>query len=75
RQKEAAYLTDLVGRLEEQGLEAVAERLEGEVAPQLIERAKSDADLLVMATHGRAGLERAWLGSVADEVVHHVKLP
>jgi len=75
RQQEAAYLDQLVGRLQDRGLEAVAERLEGEVAHSLIERVESDADLLVMATHGRAGLERAWLGSVADEVVHHVKLP
>ncbi|NIN51109.1 MAG: universal stress protein [Gemmatimonadales bacterium] len=63
RQREAAYVTDLVGRLEERGVEAVAELKEGEVARQLIERAKSGADLLVMATHGRAGLERAWLSS------------
>ncbi|MGD2154836.1 MAG: universal stress protein [Gemmatimonadales bacterium] len=75
RQQEAAYLEQLVGRLQDRGLRAFAERLEGEVAHSLIERVESDADLLVMATHGRAGLERAWLGSVADEVVHHVKLP
>lgn len=75
RQQEAAYLDKLVARLEGEGLEAVAERLEGEVAHSLIKRVESDVDLLVMATHGRAGLERAWLGSVADEVVHHVKLP
>ncbi|HSG80841.1 MAG TPA: universal stress protein [Gemmatimonadota bacterium] len=75
RQREAAYLDERAGELAAQGIVTEAERLEGEVAHRLIERAKSDADLLVMATHGRAGLERAWLGSVADEVVHHVKLP
>ncbi len=75
RARETRYLEDLVERLRESGLDAVATRSEGEVAPKLIERAKSEADLLVMATHGRGGLERAWLGSVADEVVHHVRLP
>lgn len=75
RVKEAKYLDDLVERLRGEGLDAVAETLEGDVAGRLIERAKSKADLLVMATHGRGGLERAWLGSVADEVVHHVRLP
>ncbi len=75
RERETHYLEDLVARLRESGVDAVATRSEGEVAPKLIERAKSDADLLVMATHGRGGLERAWLGSVADEVVHHVRLP
>lgn len=75
REREARYLEDLVERLRADGLDAVASRPEGDVAPRLIERAKKDADLLVMATHGRGGLERAWLGSVADEVVHHVRLP
>jgi nucleotide-binding universal stress UspA family protein len=75
RQREATYLDELVGRIGGAGLDVAAERLEGDVAHELIERSKSDADLLVLATHGRAGLERAWLGSVADEVLHHVELP
>ncbi len=32
-------------------------------------------DLFVMMTHGRVGLSRAWLGSVADDLVHAVKIP
>jgi nucleotide-binding universal stress UspA family protein len=75
RQKEARYLDALVKTLQGQGLDAVAETLEGDVAPRLIKRAGSEADIVVMATHGRGGLERAWLGTVADEVIHHVKLP
>ncbi len=75
REREASYLEDLVKRLGEGGVDAVALKSEGDVAQRLIQRAKSEVDLLVMATHGRGGLERAWLGSVADEVVHHVRLP
>ncbi len=33
------------------------------------------ADLVVMTTHGRGGIARAWLGSVADELVRRLKLP
>lgn len=33
------------------------------------------ADLLVMTTHGRGGLGRFWLGSVADELVRRVRAP
>jgi nucleotide-binding universal stress UspA family protein len=33
------------------------------------------ADLVVMTTHGRTGLSRAWLGSVADEVVRNATVP
>jgi nucleotide-binding universal stress UspA family protein len=33
------------------------------------------ADLIVMATHGRSGLRRAVLGSVAEHVLTHASLP
>lgn len=33
------------------------------------------ADLIVMTTHGRTGLRRAWLGSVANEVLRSSHLP
>jgi nucleotide-binding universal stress UspA family protein len=36
---------------------------------------KDGADLIVMTTHGRTGLSRTIFGSVADEVVHSVKIP
>ena len=32
-------------------------------------------NLVVMATHGRGGLSRAWLGSVADRLVRHARPP
>jgi nucleotide-binding universal stress UspA family protein len=32
-------------------------------------------DLVVMATHGRSGLARAFMGSVTEQVVHHGRLP
>ncbi|HUH13074.1 MAG TPA: universal stress protein, partial [Longimicrobiales bacterium] len=32
-------------------------------------------DLVVMTTHGRSGLSRAWLGSVADAFVRHTSVP
>lgn len=75
RQAEASYLEGVTAGLRERGIEALGQRLDGDPAHELIEATKSQADLLVMATHGRAGLERAWLGSVADEVLRHVRLP
>jgi len=36
---------------------------------------KTHADLIVMTTHGRTGLSRAWLGSVADAVTRHGRIP
>jgi nucleotide-binding universal stress UspA family protein len=35
----------------------------------------SDADLIVMSTHGRTGWSRVWIGSVADGVVRRADVP
>jgi nucleotide-binding universal stress UspA family protein len=75
REAEARYLDELAGRLRDSGIEVIAEGRDGDPAHELVAATKSKADLLVMATHGRAGLERAWLGSVADEVIRHVGVP
>lgn len=34
-----------------------------------------DVDLIVMSTHGRTGVERAYLGSTAERVVRHAACP
>ncbi len=34
-----------------------------------------DADLIVMGTHGRAGLAHAWWGSVTEEVIRSSRVP
>jgi nucleotide-binding universal stress UspA family protein len=36
---------------------------------------KEEADLLVMGTHGRSGLRRLFLGSVAEEVLRRTRVP
>lgn len=37
--------------------------------------ASQNADLLIVATHGRAGLAHLWLGSVAERVVRGASCP
>jgi nucleotide-binding universal stress UspA family protein len=50
--------------------------LEGDVVESLQEHASTvDADLIVMSTHGRGGMSRAWIGSVADGVVRSAERP
>jgi nucleotide-binding universal stress UspA family protein len=50
--------------------------LDGPVAPTLIEHVRArKADLVVMTTHGRAGLSRFFLGSVADRLVRELHCP
>jgi nucleotide-binding universal stress UspA family protein len=41
----------------------------------LLAAAETHADLIVVGTHGRQGLTRALLGSVAERVVRMAKLP
>lgn len=50
--------------------------LDGPVGPTLVEYiATRRADLVVMATHGRGGLSRLWLGSVASDLVRNSSAP
>ena len=58
------------------GLTLTTTFLEGRVTRTLREYiAESGAHLVVMTTHGHGGLSRAWLGSVADQVVRHSTRP
>jgi nucleotide-binding universal stress UspA family protein len=67
-----ALAADMAGELAAGGLDAVAERREGDAATELIAAAQaSRADLIVVGTHGRTGLARLVLGSVARNVLHH----
>lgn len=56
---------------------ATAEVIDGpDPAEELLTRARTlPADLLVMATHGRGGVSRFWVGSVADAVMRLADCP
>lgn len=46
------------------------------LAQTILEQAsKNHSQLIVMGTHGRHGLERLMLGSVAEAVLHHASIP
>jgi nucleotide-binding universal stress UspA family protein len=50
--------------------------LEGSPANEIVQRAgETNADLIVIGTHGRRGLAHAMLGSVAERVVQHADCP
>lgn len=69
------YLDGLTEKLPP-GVEAECHVLVGHASDELrafIEG--SEADLVVMASHGRGPVTRAWLGSVADSLVRESKLP
>jgi len=54
------------------GLDAEAEHRDGDAATQLIAAATAHrSDVILMGTHGRTGLARLVIGSVARNVLHH----
>lgn len=63
---------EMMADLRAAGLSADSERREGDAAAEILAAAKaSDADLIVMGTHGRTGLARLVVGSVARNVLQH----
>ncbi|HEX6534981.1 MAG TPA: universal stress protein [Gemmatimonadaceae bacterium] len=74
---EVNYLRGVAARLESRWGISVSVAVEDEpVAPAIAARATAvGADLIVMTTHGRTGFRRAWIGSVADDVVRHAAVP
>jgi nucleotide-binding universal stress UspA family protein len=50
--------------------------LEGKAAESLVDYARgNNFDLIVMATHGRSGLDRWIMGSIADRLIHYSAVP
>ncbi len=49
---------------------------EGPIAEMILKAAEEvHADIITMSTHGRTGLQRFLMGSVADRVVHYSHIP
>ncbi len=71
-----SYLATISERLKGQGLNVTTEHAEGRAADVIVDYgAKMGAGLVAMTTHGRSGLARALVGSVADEVVRRSSCP
>jgi nucleotide-binding universal stress UspA family protein len=72
----ASYLQGLAQRLGQQGLTVDFEEPQGDAADTVVRRAAAlGADLIAMTTHGRTGLGRLLLGSVAEGVIRHAPCP
>ena len=71
------YLRSVVARYRERlGRTLTSAVLEGPVAATLARYGRElSADLMVMTTHGRGGIRRAWLGSVVDQMIRTSEVP
>jgi len=72
-----AYLAEVEARMRSLGVKEVRTSVwYGAAAPAIIDAAKfTAADLIVMMTHGRSGLGRLVMGSVAESVVRGTTTP
>ena len=71
-----AYLSYVATRLKQQGVNACTATEIGAVAESIIGYAEANhVDLIAMCTHGRTGLRRWTLGSVADRVLRAGGIP
>lgn len=70
------YLNGVRAGLENQGIPAETKTEWGRPAREILYASRASGfTLIAMATHGRTGLQRAFLGSVAEEVLRHSTLP
>jgi nucleotide-binding universal stress UspA family protein len=70
------YLSEIERRLSKKGLRVRTRVTLGSPAEEILAAARSTgADLIAMATHGRSGVARVLLGSVAESVLRAAPLP
>jgi nucleotide-binding universal stress UspA family protein len=71
-----AYIENQRSQLEARQYAVQTYILEGDAAGGILEVADTtEADLIIMTTHGRSGVARWALGSVAERVIHNAPLP
>ncbi len=71
------YLAKVADRVRrEHGVQVARATLQGTPAPALARYIQEmDPEIVVMTTHGAGGIRRAWLGSVADQLVRSLETP
>ncbi|MDD4877265.1 MAG: universal stress protein [Dehalococcoidales bacterium] len=70
------YMITVKRHLFSKGIDIDTIVLEGKIADTMVDYASNNGfDLIVMATHGRSGLARWVVGSVADKILHCSTIP
>jgi nucleotide-binding universal stress UspA family protein len=74
RKLASEYLDEITRSLQERGFAASSELRIGDTVKELV-AAMAPGDLYVMASHGRSGIARWYLGSVAETIVRTATVP
>jgi nucleotide-binding universal stress UspA family protein len=76
RQARSVVAGDLAHRARAAGADATFLLFDGDAADGILSAAEAeDADLIIVGTRGRSGVERSLLGSVSDQVVRRSRCP
>lgn len=76
KSKTLNYLQEAVDELRGENIEAYTVHVTGNPVEQILQMEKNDsADLIIMASRGRKGLERLLLGSVTEGVLRRATCP
>jgi nucleotide-binding universal stress UspA family protein len=76
RAQREAYLEELAQRVAAHGTQVSKEMRDGHASQELLSFCDEHAPgLIVMATHGRSGIQRMWYGSVASKLMRTVPVP
>lgn len=76
REEASKYVNEKVDLLKKDHIKATGLTKEGSVPDTILEVAEeTQADMIAMSTHGRTGVKRWLMGSVADKIVHHTHIP
>lgn len=69
-------VTEIEDKAKKNGIEVVKEISEGVPSSEIIDYAdENKIDLIIMGTHGKTGISDYLLGSVAEKVLRHSKVP
>lgn len=68
------FLVEKVQELKDEGYAVTGDVLHGPIARQICSTAGPN-DIIVMSSHGRTGIKRWFIGSVAEEVMRHADCP
>jgi nucleotide-binding universal stress UspA family protein len=76
-EKEAEdYMKEEVSKLQAEGVKVTGITRDGMAPETILDVAEeTHADVIAMSTHGRTGVQRWLMGSVADRVVHYSPIP
>jgi nucleotide-binding universal stress UspA family protein len=70
------YIDKVTEVLKRAGLPATGVIVTGPAADSIMKYAEENkVDLIIMSTHGRSGISRWFMGSVADKIVRHSSIP